>query len=62
MFPTFVTILPLTNPANYRLSSQFLSVDLKVSGRVWFKVCARFGIINNAENVRFGFSLSVAYV
>jgi hypothetical protein len=35
MFPTFVTILPLTIPANYRLSSQFLSVGLKVGVRVW---------------------------
>ena len=58
MFPTFVTILTLTIPANYRLSSQFLSVGLKVSVRVWFKVCVRCGIINNTENVRFGFSLS----
>jgi hypothetical protein len=33
--PTFVTILPLTIPANYRLSSQFLSVGLKVGVRVW---------------------------
>jgi hypothetical protein len=33
MFPTFVTILPLTIPA--RLSSQFLSVGLKVGVRVW---------------------------
>jgi hypothetical protein len=38
MFPIFVTILPLTIPANYRLSSQFLSVGLKVGVRVWFKV------------------------
>jgi hypothetical protein len=38
MFPTFVTILPLTIPANYRLSSQFLSVGLKVGVHVWFKV------------------------
>jgi hypothetical protein len=30
MFPTFVTILPLTIPANYRLSSQFLWVGLKM--------------------------------
>jgi hypothetical protein len=35
MFPTFVTILPLTIAANYRLSSQFLSVGLKVGVRVW---------------------------
>jgi hypothetical protein len=35
MFPTFVTILPLTIPANYRLPSQFLSVGLKVGVRVW---------------------------
>ena len=35
MFPTFITILPLTIPANYRLSSQFLSVGLKVGVRVW---------------------------
>jgi hypothetical protein len=35
IFPTFVTILPLTIPANYRLSSQFLSVGLKVGVRVW---------------------------
>ena len=35
MFPTFVTILPLTIPANYRLSSQFLWVGLKVGVRVW---------------------------
>jgi hypothetical protein len=35
MFPTFVTILPLTIPANYRLSSHFLSVGLKVGVRVW---------------------------
>ena len=67
MFPTFVTILPLTIPANYRLSSQFLSVGLKVGVRVWFKVSVRFGIINNTKNVRFGFSLSwlkvrVAYI
>jgi hypothetical protein len=58
MFPTFVTILPLTIPANYRLSSQFLSVGLKVGVRVWFKVSVRFGIINNRKNVWFGFSLS----
>ena len=38
MFPIFDTILPLTIPANYRLSSQFLSVGLKVGVRVWFKV------------------------
>jgi hypothetical protein len=41
MFPTFVTILLLTIPANYRLSSQFLSVGLKVGVRVWFKVSVR---------------------
>ena len=35
IFPIFVTILPLTIPANYRLSSQFLSVGLKVGVRVW---------------------------
>jgi hypothetical protein len=35
MFPTFVTILALTIPANYRLSSQFLSVGLKVGVHVW---------------------------
>ena len=35
IFPTFVTILPLTIPANYRLSSQFLSVGLKVGVHVW---------------------------
>jgi hypothetical protein len=58
MFPTFVTILPLTIPANYRFSSQFWSVGLKVGVRVWFKVSVRFGIINNTKNVRFGFSLS----
>jgi hypothetical protein len=58
MFPTFFTILPLTIPANYRLSSQFLSVGLKVSVRVWLKVSVRFGIINNTKNIRFGFSLS----
>ena len=58
IFPTFVTILPLTIPANYRLSSQFLSVGLEVGVRVWFKVSVRFGIINNTKNVRFGFSLS----
>ena len=63
MFPTFVTILPLTIPANYRLSSQFLSVGLKVGVRVWFKVNVRFGIINNTENVRLVFLLiGVAYV
>jgi hypothetical protein len=45
-------------PANYRLSSQFLSVGLKIGVRVWFKVSVRFGIINNTKNVRFGFSLS----
>ena len=56
MFPTFVSILPLTIHANYRLSSQFLSVGLKVSARVWLKVCVRFGIINNTENVLLGFS------
>jgi hypothetical protein len=28
-------VLPLTIPANYRLSSQFLSVGLKVGVRVW---------------------------
>ena len=49
MFPTFITILPLTIPANYRLSSQFLSVGLKVGVRVWFKVSVRFGIINNTK-------------
>jgi hypothetical protein len=43
MFLTFVTILPLTIPANYRLSSQFLSVGLKVGVRVWYKVNVRFG-------------------
>ena len=48
----------LTIPANYRLSSQFLSVGLKVGVRVWFKVSVRFGIINKTKNVRFGFSLS----
>jgi hypothetical protein len=58
MFLTFVNILPLTIPANYRLSSQFLSVGLKVGVRVWYKVSVRFGIINNTKNVRFGFSLS----
>ena len=58
MFPTFVTILPLTIPANYRLSSQFLSVGLKVGVRVWFKVSVRFGIINNTKYIQFGFSLS----
>jgi hypothetical protein len=58
MFLTFVTILPLTIPANSRLSSQFLSVGLKVGVRVWYKVNVRFGIINNTKNVRFGFSLS----
>ena len=67
MFPTFVTILPLTIPANYRLSSKFLSVGLTVGVRVWFKVSVRFGIINNTTNVRFGFLLvglkvRVAYV
>jgi hypothetical protein len=63
MVPTFVTILPLTIPANYRLSSQFLSVGLKVGVRVWFKVNVRFGIINNTENVRLVFLLiGVAYV
>jgi hypothetical protein len=35
MFLTFVTILPLKIPANYRSSSQFLSVGLKVDVRVW---------------------------
>jgi hypothetical protein len=35
MFPTFATILPLTIPANYRFSSQFWSVGLKVGVRVW---------------------------
>ena len=49
MFLTFVTILPLTIPANYRLSSQFLSVGLKVDVRVWYKVSVRFGIINNTK-------------
>ena len=58
MFPTFVTILPLTIPAIYRLSSQFLSVGLKVGVRVWFKVSVRFGIINNTKYIQFGFSLS----
>ena len=67
MFPTFVTILPLTIPANYRLSSQFLSVGLKVDVRVWFKVSVRFGIINNTKNVRLvfllvGLKVRVAYV
>ena len=63
MVPTFVTILPLTIPANYRLSSQFLSVGLKVGVRVWFKVNVRFGIINKTENVRLVFLLiGVAYV
>jgi hypothetical protein len=46
---TFVTILPLTITANYRLSSQFLSVGLKVGVRVWYKVSVRFGIINNSS-------------
>jgi hypothetical protein len=50
--------LALTIPANYRLSSQFLSASLKVGVRVWFKVSVRFGIINNTKNVRFDFSLS----
>ena len=45
----YVTILPLTISANYRLSSQVLSVGLKVGVRVWFKVNVRFGIINNFE-------------
>ena len=46
MFPTFVTILPLTIPANYRLSPQLLSVGLKVGVRVWLmqNICLqRFG-------------------
>ena len=43
MFPTFVTILPLTIPANYRFSSQFWSVGLKVGVRVWFGCVALFG-------------------
>jgi hypothetical protein len=42
MFPTFITILPLTIPANYHLPSQFLSVGLKVGVRVWFKVSVWF--------------------
>jgi hypothetical protein len=58
MFLNFVNILPLTIPANYRLSSQFLLVGLKVGVCVWYKVSVRFGIINNTKNVRFGFSLS----
>jgi hypothetical protein len=67
MFLTFVNILPLTIPANYRLSSQFLSVGLKVGVRVWYKVSARFGIINNTKNVRLvfllvGLKVRVAYV
>jgi hypothetical protein len=53
-----LTSILATIPANYRLSSQFLSVGLKVGVRVWFKVSVRFGIINNTKNVRFGFSLS----
>jgi hypothetical protein len=57
MFLTFVNILPLTIPANYRLSSQFLSVGLKVGVRVWYKVSVRFGIINNTDNVRLVFLL-----
>jgi hypothetical protein len=57
----------LTIPANYRLSSQFLSVGLKVGVRVWFKVSVRFGIINNTKNVRLvfllvGLKVRVAYV
>ena len=39
--PTFVTILPLTIPANYRLSSQFVSVGLKVGVHVWFEGYSR---------------------
>ena len=57
MFLTFVNILPLTILANYRLSSQFLSVDLKVGVRVWYKVSVRFDIINNTKNVRLVFLL-----
>jgi hypothetical protein len=69
MFPTFVTILPLTIPANYPLSSQCLSVGLKVGVHVWFKVSVRFGeFINNTQNARFAFNyiiglkVRVAYV
>ena len=68
MFPTFVTILPLTIPANYRLSSQFLSVGLKVGVHVWFKVSVPFGIINNRKQMYglvfllVGLKVCVAYV
>jgi hypothetical protein len=68
MFPTFVTILPLTIPANYRLSSQFLPVGLKVGVRVWCKVSVRFGILNNRKKMYglvfllVGFKAPVAYV
>ena len=53
MFPTFVTILPLTIPANYRLSSQFLSVGLKVGVRVWLMQKYLFATFGNAKEYFF---------
>jgi hypothetical protein len=47
MFPTFVTILPLTIPADYRLSSQFLLVGLKVGVRVWLMQKYLFATVLN---------------
>jgi hypothetical protein len=58
MFPTFVTILPLTIPANYRLLSQFLSVGLKVGVRVWFKISVRFGFIIPTKSHLFKWKIS----
>ena len=54
MFPTFVTILPLTIPANYRLSSQFLSVGLKVGVHVWLMQTYLFATVWYCKSVRYG--------
>ena len=62
MFLTFVTILPLKIPANYRSSSQFLSVGLK-SMYVNAKIFVRYGLVNAKIFVRYGlvYAKSVRY-
>ena len=61
MFPTFVTILPLTIPANYRLSSQFLLVGLKVGVRVWLMQKYLFATVWYCKSVRYGMYRKIQY-
>jgi hypothetical protein len=60
MFPTFVIILPLTIPANYRLSSQFLSVGLKVGVRVWLMQKCTVWYVQKNSKIRFQLQYATA--